>query len=157
MYPQSREARNRTAPTISSVSPKRPSSFAAVFAALAEVRHAGAGELEGADEADVDDQVPVLVGELPEDLVAEDAGVVEDGVDAAGLLDRRGDHPLDVGGAGDVSDRRGAAGRLRRRLDHVGVGVDHPGVGAAGGEGARALEAYSAAGAGDDHRLAWKS
>src|SRR5262249_45558569 len=52
----------------------------AAVAALAHVGDAGAGELEGAAEADVDDHVPVSVGELPEDLVAQQAGVVEDGV-----------------------------------------------------------------------------
>jgi hypothetical protein len=51
---------------------------------------------------DVDDQVPVLVGHLEQQVVAGDAGVVDQDVDAAELLDDPGDRGVDRGGVADV-------------------------------------------------------
>lgn len=54
---------------------------------LAEVRPGGAGNLVGAGDVDLHDQVPVLVGQVLEADVTEDTGVVDDNVDTAESLD----------------------------------------------------------------------
>lgn len=54
---------------------------------LAEVRPGGAGDLVGTVDVDLHDEVPVLILEVLEAGVAEDAGVVDDDVDTAESLD----------------------------------------------------------------------
>ena len=64
-------------------------------AAVALVAHAarhvprGVRDAEGAEHVDAVDEVPVLLGDLLERRVAEDAGVVDDDVDLAEGVDRR--------------------------------------------------------------------
>jgi hypothetical protein len=100
----------------------------------AEVRHAGAGEAKRPAEADVHDQVPVGVLDLPHDAVAQHPGVVDQHVDPARPLHGRRDDAVDVGAAGHVGNQRHAArllgGRRERRL----VAVDHRHAGARLGE-----------------------
>ena len=52
-------------------------------------RDRGAGHVERAGEVDVEHGLPVGVGELPHDAVAQDAGVVDDDVEPAGPGERR--------------------------------------------------------------------
>lgn len=63
---------------------------------LAEVRPGGTRALVGAGDVHLDDQVPVLVLEVLEGNVAQDAGVVDEDVDAAKGLDGRLDDALAV-------------------------------------------------------------
>ena len=77
-------------------------------------------------EVDVDHRVPLGLAHLVGEPVGADAGVVEQQVDAAEALDRRGDGGLDRGVVADVGDRdqarRSAASHSRReRLELAGV------------------------------------
>ena len=92
----------------------------AAVALLAHVRPGRRGDVVGAVEVDVDHRVPEVGRHVVERLVAEDAGVVDDDVDASEGVER------------GLHDRRSALGRRHR----IGVGdslaaecrdlVDHP-------------------------------
>ena len=118
-------------------------------------------------EVDVDHRVPLGLGQLVGEPVGADAGVVEQQVDAAEALDRRGDGGSDRCVVADVGDRdqargagglalalerlelgRGAhavAGVLERRRD-----VERDDVVAGGGERERHRAALAVGGAGDE-------
>ncbi len=107
----------------------------------------------------LDDGVPLLRRHLDQRAVAQDAGVVDQGVEPAELLDR-GVHDrlrgLDLGAVADREHRR-AAGRddlvddgLAGRL----VDLADDDAGALAGELDRLTAAEAASGAGDDRDLA---
>ncbi len=50
--------------------------------------------------------LPVVVGQLPDDSVSENAGVVDDDIDPAGGLEDVLDGGVDGGGIGHVGDQR---------------------------------------------------
>src|SRR6185437_10308199 len=68
----------------------------------AEMRDAGPGQTEGATGVDGQHVVPVLVGELPDHFVPQDARVVDDHVDPAGLRHDARNGGFDGLGAADV-------------------------------------------------------
>lgn len=72
---------------------------------LAEVGPGGAGALVAALDVDLHDQVPVQVLHVLEADVAQDAGVVDEDVDAAESLDGRVDDLVSVLDAVVVGDR----------------------------------------------------
>ncbi len=95
---------------------------------LAEMRGAGAAHVEGAVEMDVEHVLPVRVAHPVEDRVAQDAGIVDQDVDAAEGVERGLDDRLGVLRLGD-RERRGdrlAAGLLDL-VDHL---LRRAGVGA---------------------------
>src|SRR5215211_8586726 len=112
--------------------------------AVAPVQHVlehGPAEVEGAGQVDVDDPVPVLHAHLADRLVDGDAGVVDQDVELALLVQHLGDHPLAVGGHADVALMDGGplvgGGELLGRVGAVGVAdrdLDPP-LGQAGADG----------------------
>ena len=135
---------------------------------LLEVVGGGAADVERAVQMHVDHHLPVDMAHAMEDAVAQDAGIVDDAVDPAEVLDRGLDHALGAGRIGDaVAVGHGlAAGRLdlvadllgRRRaaaafaVDRAAEVVDHD-AGAFPGGQQRHLAADAAARAGDQHDL----
>ena len=126
------------------------------------------GEVRGPErppEVDPDHVVPLRVGHVHEHPVAQDAGVVDEDVDPAVLLDRCGDQPLGAGLVGHVvtveestsSERshlvRHLLGRPDRRAGSVGLGTevvdDH--VGAVPGELEGMCPPDAPTRTGDDH------
>jgi hypothetical protein len=106
-----------------------------------------------------DHRVEVVVGHLPQDLVAQDARVGDQDVEPAELLDGTVHQPLGGLGRADRDDLGdgGAAGRgdgLHGLLGHGLVDVVDDHGGAVGGEGVRIGEAEAPAAAGDDGDLA---
>src|SRR5204863_2631632 len=116
------------------------------------------GHAIGALQVHLDDGVPVLFAEVGKALVAQDAGVVDEDVDAAEGLDRRLQDRLAAGDvrhvhhAGDCASASGGDfgdDLLRGVGVHV---VDDDGC-AFAGEQAGIGTAQAAAGAGDDGNL----
>jgi hypothetical protein len=125
-------------------------------AASAALRaHPGGGGLaaeEGAGRVDAQDAIPVLEGELLEPADRDDAGVVDEHVDALG----RAAQVRHVGGLGDVGLHADAAELLGGRVDRLAeVGEHH--ARALGGEAGGDALADPAAGAGHHDRLAVKA
>ena len=121
---------------------------------LPPVRRREPGGHEVALQVDVDDGVPLLLGHRHEHAVAQDAGVVDEHVEAPEGVDRRAHQRLAAGPAGDVVVRRdgfaaGGADLLGRLLGDVTEVVDDD-LGALGGEEARVLATEAPAGARDD-------
>ena len=121
---------------------------------LAPVGGGEAGRHEVALEVDVDDDVPLLLGHRHEHAVAEDAGVVDEHVEAPEGVDRGADQRLAAVPVGDVVVRRdglaaGGADLGGRLLGDVAEVVDDD-LGALGGEQQGVLAPEPAAGAGDD-------
>ena len=105
-----------------------------------EMVSGGAADIEAALEVDIDDAVPVLLGHAVEDAVAQDAGIVDDDVDPAELIDRLLDDPvgavpfgdavavhhgLAAGAADFVDDLEGRAAVLPFARDGAADIVDH--------------------------------
>ncbi len=135
----------------------------------AEVLGSRAGDVERAFQVHGDDHVPVLLAHLVEDDVAQDAGDVDDTVDAAervdGLLDHALsrlvvgdavaiDHGLATGGGDFVADllRRGRVAGTSA-IDRSAQIVDHH-LGALFGGELRHLRANATASAGHQHHFA---
>jgi hypothetical protein len=106
-----------------------------------------------------DHRVEVLVGHLPQHLVAQDARVGDQDVEPSELLNRAGDEPVGRLGGTDrdhlghglaARPGDGLHGLLRHRL--VDVVDDHAGTD--GREGVRVGQAEATAAAGDDGHLA---
>ena len=72
-------------------------------AALEHVPQRGLGQVEGPGQVDVDHPAPVVVGHLEHGPVDGDAGVVDQDVQPAVLLDHLGDGAAAVVGGGDVA------------------------------------------------------
>ena len=87
---------------------------------LAEMRRAGAAHVERAVQMHLDDVGPVRPAHAVEDLVAQDAGVVDQDVDAAEGIERGLDDLVGVLRLGD-RERRGdrLAARLLDLVDHL--------------------------------------
>ena len=84
---------------------------------LDEVLLGGPGHQERTAQVDAHDQVPVLVGHLEQQVVAGDAGVVDQHVDPAELVDDPRDRGLDGLGVADVgADADGLRVALQRQL-----------------------------------------
>ncbi len=119
---------------------------------VAHDRHRRPKQSEGSTEVHVDDGVEVLVRGLQQRRHLVDAGVVDEDVQGAEVLDRRADHVLGRGGGRQVD--RQPCGPVPRRigdLEHGAGGVvdqEHPGSLAQqlGGDG----PAQAPGGAGDD-------
>ena len=125
---------------------------------LAPVAHGRAGGQEVAAEVDADHGVPVVLGHLGDRPVAEDARVVDQGVQAAELADGRGDERVGHVGVGHItvdgdSPAPGGDDLLDDGLAHGLVVLRHH----HGGALVRALQRLAAADAtaraGDDHDL----
>ena len=133
---------------------------------LAEMRHGGAGDIEGAIQMHLDHRVPFLDRHVVEHAVAQDAGVVHHHVDAAEIVDRVLHHLLGVFPAchaAGVGDRAAGAVRLgdlgNDALRRAGIAaltghraadvVDHD-LGAVGGQFQRRGAPDPAAGPRDD-------
>jgi hypothetical protein len=143
----------------------------AAFLLVAEQLHRGAGDVVGAAKVHLDDLVPVLVIHLVEHLVAQDAGRIDDRVQAAegvlGLLDHTpdGGHGGDAVGVGHGFAAGGLdfVGRLLGRTcvafvtaaDAAAQVVDDD-LGALARRQQGALLADAAGGAGDQNNLALK-
>ena len=117
---------------------------------------AGAGE--GALEVDGDHVVEFLFGHLEEGAVADDAGVVDQDVEAAeavegGLGELLGDRPVGHA-AGD--SRSGVANVAHHFSDQVRLGAVHHHLGAFGGERLGEAAAESTGGARHDGDLVFK-
>ena len=75
--------------------------------AVADPITGGPAAVEDAGEIRVDHRLPVVSGHLPQRLVAKNAGVVDEDVEATEAIDGPIDHPFDGGQVADVSgDRR---------------------------------------------------
>ena len=131
---------------------------------VAPVHGGVVGRGEGALQVDLDDGVPLVLGHREDHPVAQDAGVVDEHVEAAEQVDRLLHQRLGAverRHVGVVGDRH-AAGRgdlVDHRLGRPGVAagavaraaeVVHQHVGAVRGEQQRVLAADAPAGAGDD-------
>ena len=93
---------------------------------LAKVLGSGARHVEASHQMHVDHHLPVDMRHAMEDAVAQDAGVVDDAIDAAELLDRGLDHTF---GAGRIGDAVGAGdGAPARGADLADHGFGRPGV-----------------------------
>ena len=139
---------------------------------LAEMRHRGAADIEGAVQVHLDDRVPFLGRHVVEHAVAQDAGVVHNHVDATEIVDRRLHDLLRIFPLGDaVGVRHRAAlavglGDLRhhllRRADIVALAGDrradivHHHLGAVRRQADRRRAADAAPRAGDHGDLAVK-
>src|ERR1700761_5246467 len=136
----------------------------ATVALLTKVRPCGADDVVATVEVHLEDGIPVLERHLVEGAVAQDAGVADDAVDLAELVDRGLDDVLGALGLGDavvVGDRSapGVLDLLDDIVGHVvsGAGavagtaevVDHD-AGAFFGEGQRVLAPQTTTGSGDD-------
>ena len=125
-------------------------------------QHVATGRLaeeEGGLEVGVDHRVPILLGKVDAVGAADDAGIIDEDVEAAELLQRLVDHALHRFDGGEVGgdDLRLAAERadlLHRFLG--GRAADGGDVGAGGGERQRDRLADAGIGAGDDRGLAGK-
>src|SRR5262249_27856864 len=85
---------------------------------LAEMRSRGARDIEAPHEMDLDDEVPIDGRHAMEDAVAQNAGIVDDGVDAAESVERGANDALRAGGLGDaVGIGGGSAARRADLLD----------------------------------------
>ena len=73
-----------------------------------------AGRAEVAAQVDADHVVPLALGHVDDEAVAQDAGVVDEDVDAAEGLDRRVDQRAGSFPVGDVAARRRSPLRRRR-------------------------------------------
>ena len=130
-------------------------------AALDHRRDGVVGTEEHRANVDRHHEVPILLRQLDGGTGTDRAGVVEQRVEAAERLDRRGDHPLGVGCVGDIGDAGG--GDPARLLDHR-DGLLDPGAAQVSGDNRRALlgEAHRAGpadarpGTGDDGDLSPK-
>jgi hypothetical protein len=97
-----------------------------------------------------EDRIPIFVVQLPEDLVTQDSGVVDEHVHAARTSDRRRDDAFDlargshVNGDRDRSDRVGGPGQV------ILIAVDGHHVGAGTGERRGECETDAARRARDD-------
>src|SRR5262249_39082088 len=85
---------------------------------LAEVRRRRARDVEGAEQMNLEHQIPVNHAHAMEDAVAQDAGDVDDAVDAPERVDR-GFH--DVGGRPGLGD----AVEIRNRLPAIALDLVH--------------------------------
>ena len=112
--------------------------------------------LNDALEVDVHDQVPVLLGHLEEQVVAGDAGVVDQDVDPAELVDDALHRGLRGGGVDDVAadaDRAGTVGEVEAARGVGGGGlveVEDRDRGALAGEALGDAEADASGCSGDD-------
>ena len=132
-----------------------------------EIRCRGAADKERAVQVHVDHRAPFFRVHFEEHAVAQDAGVVDDAVDAAEVVDRRLDDGIGAHPGGDavgVGHRLAALGAdfvhylLRRTrvlafAAYGGADVVHHHLGALGRHQQRELPADAAAGAGYHHHL----
>ena len=126
------------------------------------MRHHRARAVERAFEHQIDDEVPIGVGNLLDQVVADLSGIVDQDIDPSERLDGRIDH------VGDL-DRRGHVGGMDQnlefscreivgdRLRRLGILVVDDDRRAGFGEAARQRAADAATRAGDDRNLAVKS
>ena len=124
-------------------------------AAVEHVHDRGFAHVEGAGEVDAQHFVPVVDAHLPDGTVDGDAGVVDEDVQAAVLVDDLLDDALAVVGVADVAlvQGQGAAVGLDRLAQFVGAllvgGVAGADDGAGGGEAVADRGADPAGAAGD--------
>src|SRR5581483_5290005 len=119
------------------------------------------GAVERAVEIHLKDQVPVLLAHPQQEAVARDAGIVDEDVDPAPLLEDLVDHRLDVARVGDVHlEIERAAAELLDRGDGLfgapGIQIGDDDVGASLREGFGNGAADALRRAGDDGMLAVK-
>ena len=83
---------------------------------FAKIRRRGFRYVEHAGQIHVDDAPPILIAHLVPDGVAEDSGVVHDGVDAAEFSYRVLDDARGFPGIGDIAEIGGGLGRAIRNF-----------------------------------------
>jgi hypothetical protein len=133
----------------------------AAVAGVAHVVPRGVRDAEAAQHVHAVDEVPVLLAHLLEAGVAQDAGVVDDDVDALPRVERTLDdlrpvldrvvvgHGLAAGGL-DLLDHRVGRGRRLAAARVAAAQIVHDDLGAAGREQQGMGAAEAVAGAGDD-------